>query len=818
MLLPWKFPLLIGGLLLTGCATGMTQTSVVAAPTVTEVSTQGVVDVTAVVAPLVSANALTVTADNALAGIDPARKTVKRLLVIYALNGQRDAAMAMEGETLHVAAPAGKTLKIEKALYGNIAFPIVDATEKLRALARNSRVSLPVNVELAGVVAGQPARDPAPGQLKSLRVDYRVGRAAHSVTVADGQTLELPKPADGAGPLTIEGARYGALDAAPDLNVFLQTTFVLAKPSDSTAANLQAKTIALAPPALQKTPIAPVRFEKRGAIYFADFGLDWFGNLQLTLPANLATTKLTVRLGEKLGADGSIDRQPGGSISFVETSVTTAANQTVYQPEIPSKGGYQNSENAIRVPAAIGSITPFRYVEIENSPVDLTAQNLRQIAVHTAFDDNASSFSSSDATLNAVWNLCKHTMKATTAFGVYVDGERERRPYEADAYINQLSHYAVDLNPAVARYSTEYLLAHPTWPTEWSFHMPMMAAADFRATGDTALAARNYDALKAKLLTDKARPTDGLLQATAIVDWPQSERDGYNNGQNVGQQVGPEINAVANAFYYHALREMEFLARFLDKSEEVAELDAKAKQVYDSFNATFFDSNRGIYLDGEGSNHASLHANMFALAFDLVPAERQEKVADFIQSKGMAASVYGAQYLLEALYKSGRDDYALSLINSREQSSWFNMIRGGGTMTWEAWDAQFKPNLTWNHAWGAAPANIIARYLVGVTPLAPGYEKISIAPQPGTLASFNAKIPSARGSITVNYRRAKPRLEVDVPSGATARVSLPPALADAASALMLDGKKLAPRNAPRNATPFYEVAAGHHVFEIEATN
>jgi hypothetical protein len=27
---------------------------------------------------------------------------------------------------------------------------------------------------------------------------------------------------------------------------------------------------------------------------------------------------------------------------------------------------------------------------------------------------------------------------------IYVDGDRERIPYEADAYINMLSHYAVD--------------------------------------------------------------------------------------------------------------------------------------------------------------------------------------------------------------------------------------------------------------------------------------------------------------------------------------------------------------------------------------
>lgn len=584
------------------------------------------------------------------------------------------------------------------------------------------------------------------------------------------------------------------------------------------APNLPMNPPFLSPPKLQAMFVAPARFEKRGDVYFADFGLDYFGNLQLTLPPNSPAALITLRFGEKLRDDGAIDRTPPGSVSFLETTIQTSAGQTSYAPIIPLKSGPQSSDKAIKLPDEIGNLTPFRYVEIEGAPGALSAQSVRQIAVHAAFDDDASSFVSSDETLNAVWNMCKHTMKATTAFGVYVDGERERLPYEADAYINMLSHFAVDLDPEVARYTLEYLLAHPTWPTEWSLHMPMMAAQELRATGDKALAARNYNALVQKLMMDKARASDGLLRASAIVDWPAPERDGYNDGvadPDKKQQVGPLINTVANAFYYHALREMAFVARELGKTADANKFEAHARQVYAAFNATFFDETRGIYRDGEGSNHASLHANMFALAFNLVPAQRKAKVADWVQSRGMAVSVYGAQYLLEALYKAGRDDYALSLMTARGQRSWFNMIRGGSTMTWEAWDARFKPNLTWNHAWGAAPGNIIARYLVGVAPLSPGYEQISIAPRPGNLASFRAKIPTARGPVTVNYRQENFQLEIEIPYGTSARVSLPLAVNNNRKTLTLDGQAL-PVESDNDSLPYYEVKAGRHLFALEA--
>ncbi len=566
-------------------------------------------------------------------------------------------------------------------------------------------------------------------------------------------------------------------------------------------------------PALLVSPVAPVRFETRGGVYFADFGSDAFGNLQVTFPGDVRAAKVTIRLGEKLGADGRIDRKPPGSVNYCE--VVLMAQPGLCRTRIPLKKGAQSGPNAVKEAAGIGNVTPFRYAEIEGSPVALDAGVVRQLCVHTAFDDGASAFTSSDPTLNAVWLLCKHTMKATTAFGVYIDGERERRPYEADAYINFLSHMACDFNPEVGRYTIEYLLAHPTWPTEWSLHMPMLVAAEYEATGDAALASRNYDALKGKLMMEKARE-DGLLRASAIVDWPAGERDGYNGGvadPEQKQEVGPMINTVANAFYFRALKEMAVLARALRKEEDARTFDAKAAQVCERVNAILFDTKRGLYIDGEGSGHSSLHANMFPLAFGMVPAAREKRVTDFVQSRGMACSVYGAQYLLEALYKAGRDDAALQLLTSRGERSWWNMIAAGSTMTMEAWDMKLKPNATWNHSWGAAPANIIARYLVGVRPLTPGYGKILIAPRPGTLESFEGKVPTARGPVNVDFQKARGRYEIGVPEAIAARVSLPRATFTGRQVLM--DKKMAASSEDGDELTFEDVGPGRHVFRQE---
>lgn len=562
---------------------------------------------------------------------------------------------------------------------------------------------------------------------------------------------------------------------------------------------------------LQVTAVAPVRFEKRGEILFADFGQDAFGNLKIEFPSDPPAAELKVRLGEKLGADGTIDRKPPGSVNFRELTLTTQPGQRTYQLSIPAKKFHEGAAS-VKMPAAIGEVTPFRYAEIEGAAVALDQSGVRQLFAHAPFADEASGFESSDETLNAVWNLCKHTMKATTAFGVYIDGERERIPYEADAYLNQLSHYACDLDPRIARVTIDYLLKHPTWPTEWSLHMPMMAAQDYLATGDPKSAATNYEALKKKLLMDKARE-DGMLVASAIVDWPAAERDGYNDGKvdpKEKKQVGPEVNTVSNAFYYHALRQMALLARGLKKDAEAVDLEAKARKVHESFQRVFFDPARGLYVDGEGSTHASLHANMFALAFGLVPEERKTKVADFVQSRGMACSVYGAQYLLEAMFDAGRDKYAVQLMAAKTKRSWWHMIELGSTMTLEAWDVDFKKNLTWNHAWGSVPANIISRYVLGVRPTEPGYAKMLIAPQPGGLKSARGKVPTAVGPVVVSFKNGDTfTLELDLPRGAKASVALP---RRGAGQVSHNGKSAA-ATTKGNTVIVNDVGPGRHTFE-----
>ncbi|MBE2221500.1 MAG: hypothetical protein IAF02_08170 [Anaerolineae bacterium] len=491
------------------------------------------------------------------------------------------------------------------------------------------------------------------------------------------------------------------------------------------------------------------------------------------------------------------------------------------------------------MPDHIGEVYPFRYTEIEDA-ADIDPTAVRQLCTHYPFDESASSFQSSNAVLNDVWELCKYSIKATSFCGVYVDGDRERIPYEGDAYINQLGHYCVDQEYALARFTHEYLIQYPTWPTEWQLHSVMMAWADYMYTGETQSLKLFYDDLCAKTLIDLARD-DGLISTESelktkafeqklhlyhpryvfdhglrdLVDWPPGSFTDGGQGERDNHDMRP-VNTVVNAFHYRALVLMSRIAAVLGKTEDQQRFSEQSARVKATINRLLFDHKRGIYVDGEGSNHASLHSNMFMLAFGLVPDEWRKTAVSFIKSRGMACSVYGAQFLLEALYLSDEDQAALELMTAQHDRSWWHMIQAGSTMTLEAWDWKYKNNLDWNHAWGAAPANIIPRFLMGIRPLEPGFSKVLIQPRPGTLAWAEMKCPTILGSVVVRFEN-KPMesfiLEVDIPNNMEARIDLPRLNLDHTQVFM-DGKPVNGVVSGQFVT-IDHVGSGHHTFLIK---
>lgn len=526
---------------------------------------------------------------------------------------------------------------------------------------------------------------------------------------------------------------------------------------------------------------------------FVDFGRAAFGQIDLTVRSETGTDTLVVRLGECL-REGRIDPAPGGSRRFLSQRIALLPGCRTYTLAIPADGR-NTAGSAVLMPSQTGEVYPFRYCEVEGTdPRNVT--DVCRRSVHYPFDDRAARFASSDTTLDRVWEMCRYSIEATSFAGLYVDGDRERIPYEADALINQLAHYCVDREFTMARRSHEYLLDHATWPAEWIMQSVLIAWNDYLYTGDRRALERYYDRLGCRTLRALAGE-DGFIRVTdeaqtpqfhasiglsgqklrTIVDWPHTGILGLGKAEG-GETDGfvfRDVNTVANAYHYEALRTMARIAGLLGRDDDAAGYDAAARALLDRFNRQLFDRRAGAYRDGVGTDHCSLHANMFPLCFGMVEKRHVPSVARFVRSRGMACSVYGAQFLLDALYAAGEDAYALDLMRSDAERSWYNMIRSGSTVSMEAWADRYKPNQDWNHAWGAAPANVIPRQLMGVKPVEAGYARVEIRPCPGGLRSASLRMPSVRGDIGVAFENDPSVfvLRVDIPANMRADVFLP---------------------------------------------
>lgn len=567
--------------------------------------------------------------------------------------------------------------------------------------------------------------------------------------------------------------------------------------------------LAVSSEALVKTRQLPITVKKvPTGISMIDFGKDAFAQLSIKLSSKSGRDTVAVSFGEALKA-GRLDPNPGGTIRYQKVMLPLEKGTKVYQIQF-KKDQRNTGPAAVLMPDYIGEVYPFRYVEVEGYRSNLAKTDVQRDMVHYPFDDKSSYFKSSNDTLNKIWELCKYSIKATSFAGIYVDGDRERIPYEADALINQLGHYGVDREYSMARKSTAYLLEKPTWPTEWILQALIITWNDYLYTGDKQLLTKSYQILKNRTLV-QLKGKNGLISTSTglqtpdfaksinfngkikdIVDWPISETDGF---------VFNDYNAVVNAFHYKALVNMQSIARVLGETTDEAYYLKEADALKKTFNNVFLDDETGLYKDGEMTNHSSLHANMFALTLGLVPEKNKPKVLSFIKSRGMASSVYGSQFLMDSLYDGYEGEYARKLLTDGGIRSWYNMIRVGSTITLEAWDNKFKPNQDWNHAWGAAPANIIPRKLMGIEPIAPGFAEVAIMPQTGDLEEAEITTPTIRGPIILKIENKKTyTLSLKLPANLRGQVYLP--ILEGKRVMTCNGKPIALKQVPGK--PFWD--------------
>jgi len=234
---------------------------------------------------------------------------------------------------------------------------------------------------------------------------------------------------------------------------------------------------------------------------------------------------------------------------------------------------------------------------------------------------------------------------------------------------------------------------------EYPLMMIWFAKVFLDETGDADYLRTRFDLLKDVLDSYRERYArqDGLLcniDKWCVVEWPANFRDGYDAKIHEGQ-VCRDVHNVISAWYIGAMQCMNAIARRIGRP---APFDTAP--VEDAFRRAFWNDERGLFVDREGSRHVSLPGNVYAAFFHLAPPARADafhaRYLDLVREKAYSSiSMFQFCPLFFYLRETGEKTLLHDLIASPD--AWLRMLREDATRTFEGWGRDTKWNTSLFH-------------------------------------------------------------------------------------------------------------------------
>lgn len=148
-----------------------------------------------------------------------------------------------------------------------------------------------------------------------------------------------------------------------------------------------------------------------------------------------------------------------------------------------------------------------------------------------------------------------------------------------------------------------------------------------------------------------------------------------------------------------------------------------------------------------------LFAQALAVVAGIAPKEWWPEIFQCFRREEHA-SPYLEKYVMEALFKMRKGEYALE----RERNRFAQMVNDPERTTlYEGWkmnDPLFGGG-TSNHAWSGGSLTVIAQELCGIRPLEAGWKSLEIKPQPAGMESCSISFPTVAGTVSSSWDTQK---------------------------------------------------------------
>ncbi len=314
----------------------------------------------------------------------------------------------------------------------------------------------------------------------------------------------------------------------------------------------------------------------------------------------------------------------------------------------------------------------------------------------------------------------------------------------------------------------------------WSDAFIAVPYSVWRATGDTRILRRNWDAMRRFYRFVHASATqDGNLLEEGRSSWFSGD---WLTLETVDRLA--EHRVIATAYFAENTRMMEEMAAALGDATQAAEWAALVPRIREAFVTAYRRADGSIEIGTQ-----TVYA--MALGMDLIadPAARAQTAAKFVEKLAadnfhLKTGFLGTPWLLPALSRIGRDDLAMRLLLNEDYPSWGFEIRMGATTMWERWntiraDGQFGPveMNSFNHYAYGAVGDWMFGHLGGITIVGPGYRRFRVAPLVTNTALDHAscRLQTPYGLVSSEWTRNGDELRfvVTVPANTAAEVLIP---------------------------------------------
>jgi alpha-L-rhamnosidase len=316
----------------------------------------------------------------------------------------------------------------------------------------------------------------------------------------------------------------------------------------------------------------------------------------------------------------------------------------------------------------------------------------------------------------------------------------------------------------------------------------------YRCYGDVEIVRDSYDGMARYmeyLATDKIKVKDFIRGHPDLDHWVGFGDWLALDGGKITEGVTPK-DLIGTAMYANSAGIMADAAELLGKA-------ADAKK-YRELHGKIVQAFRNRYVTPDGLVVGNTQTGyVLALHFGLIPPALRAKAAAelvrLIKRNGLhlATGFVGTPYLLHVLEATGHLDVAYALLEQETFPSWLFPVKNGATTIWERWDGwtpdkgfQDKGMNSFNHYAYGAVGDWMVSTVAGLEIGEVGYRKILFKPRPGgTITWAEANLRTPQGDAAIRWELKDGALEVDltVPAGSEAELSLPPGWKTEARAL-----------------------------------